>query len=256
MRLVGEQGEERLVLGELAAEGVHEHRDTLAIGVQQGLRLVPARHQLAEKGTPVHEVHGIGARPQPSVPHHQLPRVHQPAAPPRRLDRLAQDLLVRARLHLRPVHDRDDPSPAARHGGQHRAHQRGDRGRVADRPLARERTEGGQLLEHRGHAVAVAEARRRVVVHLEEARPVGREERVDPREQHVGRARVEGDPRRVRRRAGRARRRAGGRRRRRRGARRPRSGPASAGRPRASRARPAGPPGAAARRCASACRRR
>jgi len=67
-----------------------------------------------------------------------------------------------------------------------------------DGVVSRERAEQGQIREHLRHAVSVAEARGGVTVDLDEARTIGSEERIQPREQHVRRSGIEADPARLR----------------------------------------------------------
>ena len=145
----------------------------------------------------------------------------------------ADDLLVRARLHVRPVRDGDDGAGRRRSsrlppGPDDGVDEGGQRRLVADAAGLGEGAEERQVREHLRHAVAVAEARGGVAVDLDEPRPVRAQEGVQPREQHVRRSGVDAHPARLRLRRAQERAQARPRPRRRRGAPRGPRSPAAA----------------------------
>ena len=195
-RLVGEKRQEGLVLGQPAAERVHEDRAAVGVGAEEIADVVLALHQLRQDRAAVHDVHRLAARPQPSAAQLHRPRVgeHAPRAPGH--EGLLQDLLIGSRLHLRPV--RDGHGGARGDTGGDRAQdgldEAGDRGPVGHGSRAGEGAEDGKPREQLGHAVPVAEAGGGVAVDLDEPRPRGTQERVQAGKHDVGKAGVQADP--------------------------------------------------------------
>ena len=198
-RLVGQQGQEGLVLREPAPQRVHEDGGARLVGTEEGAHLALALHQLRQHRAAVHDVDGLAPGQEPAVSQLQVPRIGQEAPRPAGGDGLPQDLLVGERLHLRPVDDghgegRAGPAGA---GAEDGLDEGGDAGTVRDGVLHRKGAEDGKLLEQPGHAVAVAEAGGGVAVDLDEPRAGRTQERVEARQHDVRQARVEADPARL-----------------------------------------------------------
>ena len=196
-RLVGQDREERLVLRKPAAEGVHERAEAVAVGPQEGAHVVLALHDLRQDRAAVHEVDRRAPRVEPPADDVHLARVGEHAVEAAGRERLPQDLLVGARLHLRPVRDRDPRAPGAPRRaplGGHRPHEPVVGGEIVDGHLARELLERRQLPDEACHPVPVAEPGGRVRVHLDEAGAAGGHEGVEPGEDNIRRSRVERHP--------------------------------------------------------------
>jgi hypothetical protein len=179
--------------------------DGRALGVpaQEAAHLVLARHELRQHRAPVHHVHRVGAGPQPSFAQLHRPRIGQDAAHAVAAEGLLEDLLVGARLHVRPVDDgHGGGGRAAGRHAEHGVHEGRDRRWVLHLVGAGEVEEDRQALEQPGHPVAVAEAGRGIAVDLDEAGARGAQEGIDAGEHDVRRAGVEEDPRHLRLRRG------------------------------------------------------
>ena len=75
VRLVGQNGEERLLVRDLAPEGVGHAGEAVAIGLDQDPGVVRTRHQIGHQRTSVHQVDRLSRRDQPAVDDLQVTRI-------------------------------------------------------------------------------------------------------------------------------------------------------------------------------------
>ena len=187
---IGENREEGLVLGEIAAERIDEDGEALRIRLEERGSLRLDGQDLGDDGAPVDEVDRVTARHQLSVRDLQVAWVGEDGVQAPAQELLAKDLLVGPGAHRLQVDDRNARVGPARVGAEirdQRVDRADDQERIGHAHPAHQR----QAREDFGHAIGVSEAGRRVRIDLDEANPVVRDESIDPGQRDVRPGRFE-----------------------------------------------------------------
>ncbi len=183
--VVGEHGEDRLLVDRLAPEGVHDGDRARADGLQQRLQLVHLLEELVREEALVHDVDRRVLVPQPPALEHEVARVAHQCRIALALEELAEEVMLAPGGHLLVVHDRDGrmllAAPRLAMAGHERLQQALARPEPAQLPAPLEALHHRQLQEDVDEHLVVGNAGRALRVQLDEAVGVGGDERVQTR---------------------------------------------------------------------------
>ncbi len=183
--LIGQDGEERLLVRNLAAQVVgHAHRPG-AVGIEQRAAFVGARDDVVDQHAPVDEVDRAPAGIQPTAVEPEIARIVDRRLDPRGDEIVAQQLELAPRRHFAPVDD-GDPRHAARPAPlvprlQQRVPDRVHRRVKAHLELLAEPRHHHPAVEHFGQPLAVGGAGRAFAVVFGEFERIGQQEGVGTR---------------------------------------------------------------------------
>ena len=107
VRLVGEHREERLLVRDLAAEGVGHAREAIAVGLHEHARVVGACDEVVHQRTPIHQVDGLPEDDQPAVHDLQIARVGDQRRHATGREPVGEDLELAPCRHAPEVGDHD-----------------------------------------------------------------------------------------------------------------------------------------------------